>query len=72
MELVKAMNNIYLLAGLSVFFTACNIQNRQNDGHSDLTAEVRPLNPIVWQAAAKMREWQYPLPRTVRSGMEKL
>ena len=49
MELVKAMNNIYLLAGLSVFFTACNIQNRQNDGHSDLTAEVRPLNPIAPQ-----------------------
>ena len=49
MGLIKATKNIYLLAGMSVCFTACNIQKRQNDGHSDLTAEVRPLNPIAPQ-----------------------
>lgn len=48
MELIKATKNIYLLAGMSVCFTACmNTQGRSADECSGLIAEVRPLNPIV-------------------------
>ena len=50
MELIKATKNIYLLAGMSVCFTACmNTQGRSADECSGLTAEVRPLNPIAPQ-----------------------